>query len=209
MREPAPWSSLCGLDEVVRVYPDGCRDIIWSHVPGERPAWLYSPLDDRCRPVAVTRGQAFFGVRLPPGAELPTNVLADLRVDNPESAGEVVRNAYRVDSLVSEVLALLSDGTSSPATALGTVRTSRRSIQRLLAAKTGRGPLFWSRLARVRQAAQSVLRGQPLAECAADCGFADQAHMTREFTAWFALTPAALRADRDAAAAILTPGYAV
>jgi AraC family transcriptional regulator len=34
---------------------------------------------------------------------------------------------------------------------------------------------------------------RPLADIAADCGFADQSHLTRAFGAWIGVTPGALR----------------
>jgi AraC-like DNA-binding protein len=208
MKQPVPWSAVCDADELVRIYPDGCRDIIWSHVPGSAPTWHYSVLDDRSRTVNVVQGQAFCSVRLPPGAELTPGLLSTLRTDARERAIEDALQGWRIDPLVSEVLEALSHG--EPArVSLDRKVMSLRSVQRLLATKTGRGPLFWSRLARARRAARSVHEGCPLAQCAAEWGYADQAHMTREFRHWFEITPAALWTNADAARALLSAGYAV
>jgi transcriptional regulator GlxA family with amidase domain len=51
--------------------------------------------------------------------------------------------------------------------------------------------LMMRRLDRVRE---EIRAGTPLAAIAADCGFADQAHMTRSFKASLGLTPAQYRA---------------
>ena len=40
-------------------------------------------------------------------------------------------------------------------------------------------------------------RGVPLAEVAADCGFADHAHMTRSLRRHLGTTPSRLRAELD------------
>jgi AraC-like DNA-binding protein len=170
--------------------------------------WHYSRLDDHCRHIQVTAGQQFIGVRLPPGAEIPSNLLADLRVDSADRAHQIVRQAFTLDQRVAEILAALSDGQNLRPHRCR-LHLSQRSIQRLLAAKTGHGPLFWSRLARVRLAATRVANGQPLADCAADGAFADQAHMTREFVRWFGFTPLALRLRPDEHRMILTTGFAV
>jgi AraC family transcriptional regulator len=51
------------------------------------------------------------------------------------------------------------------------------------------------RQARVRQAAQLLLSSrQPISEIAAECGFCDQAHLSRAFKRVFGVTPAAYRA---------------
>lgn len=49
--------------------------------------------------------------------------------------------------------------------------------------------------------------GPPLAELAADHGYADQAHMTRAFRRWLGITPAGLRRDPDRAALLAASGY--
>jgi AraC-like DNA-binding protein len=47
---------------------------------------------------------------------------------------------------------------------------------------------------RLRAAVRAVAAGSPLADIAYDCGYADQAHMTRAFVASLGLTPARVRA---------------
>ena len=66
---------------------------------------------------------------------------------------------------------------------------SERSLQRLVSAATGRPPLYWKRLARLRRAARALGSESPLTALAADHGFADQAHMNLEFQRWMGLTP--------------------
>jgi AraC-like DNA-binding protein len=58
---------------------------------------------------------------------------------------------------------------------------------------TGMTPHCYQRQARVRRAAQMILRGHPLGEAAAASGFAGQAHLTRCFRGSMGITPGAYR----------------
>lgn len=55
----------------------------------------------------------------------------------------------------------------------------------------GLPPHAWLLQQRAEQARHRVLRGASLADAAADCGFADQSHMTRVFARQFGFTPGA------------------
>jgi AraC-like DNA-binding protein len=57
----------------------------------------------------------------------------------------------------------------------------------------GMTPYEWLRHIRVERARAAIRRGASLAAAAADCGFADQSHMTRAFVAHFGFTPGAWR----------------
>jgi AraC-like DNA-binding protein len=46
---------------------------------------------------------------------------------------------------------------------------------------------------RLEAARARIVAGAPIADVAADLGFADQAHLTRRFRQWFGTTPAAIR----------------
>ncbi|CAN5252376.1 AraC family transcriptional regulator [soil metagenome] len=58
----------------------------------------------------------------------------------------------------------------------------------------GRSPATAIRQARADRAAGLVARGRDLADVADSVGYADQSHMTREFMAFYGLTPARYRA---------------
>jgi len=68
---------------------------------------------------------------------------------------------------------------------------SRYQFLRAFTRLTGLPPHAYLLQRRVQRARQLVRSGQPLAEAAAACGFADQSHMTRCFTRSFGLTPGA------------------
>jgi AraC-like DNA-binding protein len=69
---------------------------------------------------------------------------------------------------------------------------SVRRLQRLFAEYIGVGPKWVMRRARLHDAAQRADQGADVAwaELAADLGYADQSHLTREFTAMIGVPPA-------------------
>ena len=69
---------------------------------------------------------------------------------------------------------------------------SVRKLQRLFAEYVGVGPKWVMRRARLHDAAQRADQGADVAwaELAADLGYADQSHLTREFTALIGIPPA-------------------
>jgi AraC-like DNA-binding protein len=70
---------------------------------------------------------------------------------------------------------------------------SRSHFSRRVRAATGLCPRDYRRLRRVHQARALIEMGWSLADAAADAGFADQAHMTRQFRQICGVTPAMLR----------------
>jgi AraC-like DNA-binding protein len=68
-----------------------------------------------------------------------------------------------------------------------------RTLQRLFARNAGVSPTWVLRRYRLLEVAEAVRRGQVVswAETAADLGYADQAHLNREFRAATGRTPAA------------------
>jgi AraC-like DNA-binding protein len=69
--------------------------------------------------------------------------------------------------------------------------TSARSLQRLFADYVGVSPKWVMRRARLHEAAERADGGELVewAELAADLGYADQAHLTRDFTATIGIPP--------------------
>jgi AraC-like DNA-binding protein len=67
-----------------------------------------------------------------------------------------------------------------------------RSLQRLFADYVGVSPKWVMRRSRLHEAAQRADGGEPVdwAQLAADLGYADQAHLTRDFTATIGVPPA-------------------
>lgn len=117
--------------------------------------------------------------------ERPTPEAADVL----DRLGTFTHQAPRV----TEALHCLAD-TDRVSAAVRQLGVTERSLERLLASATGRTPGYWLALARLRRAAQALADATPLAAVAADMGYADQAHMGREFRRWFGVSPGRLRA---------------
>ena len=66
-----------------------------------------------------------------------------------------------------------------------------RSLQRLFADYVGVSPKWVMRRARLHEAAERADSGEPVdwALLASDLGYADQAHLTRDFTATLGISP--------------------
>jgi len=74
---------------------------------------------------------------------------------------------------------------------------TRRTFERRFAAVSGLAPGSWLRICRFQQARTQVVDGHhALADIALEAGYADQAHMTRDFQRYEAVSPAALRRER-------------
>ncbi|MBC9735454.1 helix-turn-helix domain-containing protein [Nocardioides marmotae] len=90
---------------------------------------------------------------------------------------------------VARALALLARGRTVAATA-AEVGYSRRHLAQLVRAETGLTPKQLHRIGRFERS-RDLLGRRRLAEVAAACGYADQAHLTREWTALAGCPPSA------------------
>jgi AraC-like DNA-binding protein len=206
--------------QVKSIVPDGCIDLIWSshdeavHVAGPDTR----PFETDLRP-----GEEFAAVRFRPGAGaavlgMPASALRDARVPLAEIWE---RDADRIADLVavasdrSRVLeALVTErvlGAGPPdRAAAGVIRTlaaggsvrglaanlgySERHLRRLCLDAFGYGPKTLQRILRFQRALRLIGAGRPLGDVAATCGFADQAHLTREVRALSGRPPSLLAA---------------
>jgi AraC-like DNA-binding protein len=210
------------------VLPDGCSDLI-LHVDGHgQSSWHVSALADAAMQVPGCAGEQWLGYRLQPGTHIDTAVLLQSvqsiwqhhqrRAQPPSSrlshampqfealVLEAIDHHTRLEPRAQEALqALAHNGTvGAAAQSLG---VSERSLERLTQRTTGQPPRFWRALARVRRAARDLATPQPLAEIAADHGYADQAHLSRDCLRWLGQTPAALRRSPEQLATVAQAGY--
>ena len=82
-----------------------------------------------------------------------------------------------------------------------------RSLQRLFADYVGVSPKWVMRRARLHEAAERADGGEPVdwAELAADLGYADQAHLTRDFTITVGVSPARYAASAGTRSPLARP----
>ena len=205
-----------GTGREALVLPDGCLDVV---VRAGR-AVVAGP-DTGPIAVPVAAGEIVAGVRLRPGAAgavlgVPADELRDQRValedlwgragrEAGERAGEdpfellgALREWLDVaapDRRVLEAAGRLARMPATPVPALAAaLGLGERHLRRRFAAGVGYGPKTFARVARFRLALGLVRAGRPLAAAAAEAGYADQAHMTRELVVLAGRTPAAIRA---------------
>ena len=192
------------------VVPDGCRDVILHALPGQRPAWFVTELADCSYVVPGIAGKYFLGFRMQPGVQVDeVRLLVALKGQiqcAAQDALPVLEDCTRLDPRVRDALHSLS-GCASVAAAARQLGVSERTLQRLVHAATGRPPAYWKCLARLRRAAVDLPQAPSLAECAADHGYTDQAHMTHEFGRWLGRTPVAVLASTDLLEAVAASGY--
>ncbi|HEY2443292.1 MAG TPA: AraC family transcriptional regulator [Streptosporangiaceae bacterium] len=212
------WTSVVGPGALTLVLPDGCADLIWRRGSG---AFIAGP-DTGPSPAVLPPGTELVGVRLRPGGGaalgLPLSELRDQRVDladvRPELAqrlpgdlppAEALRRLIALtaamaaqrppDPLVSQAARLLAAPgmrTDEIARQLG---VSERQFRRRFQDAVGYGPKTLQRVLRFRRFVDRV-DGAPgradLAVIAAEAGYADQAHLTRESVRLAGLPPSAL-----------------
>lgn len=219
----AAWSSN-GLHEsgttIAHVLPDGCQDLIWMQRAGERPVWFIAPLTAGPYAVMNDRPVHYRGYRIRPGTMLASADLLDAAErcggeGEPQDVLPLLDAHARRPLSVVECLDALAcrRRVDHAARSLGvSVRTLARTVER----STGYPPVFWCRLARIRTAAHDLVsaarhphpgRGLALAELAANHGFSDQAHFSRECRGWLGFSPRDLRARTDLHEVVLQSGY--
>ncbi|MDO4683914.1 MAG: AraC family transcriptional regulator [Lautropia sp.] len=134
------------------------------------------------------------GYRLRPGVIIDPAGLAGMRPD-PASLPACIEASARPNETQGEIIASLACTGDDGARVARQAGVTQRTLQRHFAGTGLPPPDYWRRLGRARRAANGLLAFPqlPLIELAADHGYADQAHMTREFVHWFGLSPARLR----------------
>jgi AraC-like DNA-binding protein len=199
-----------------RILPDGCLDLIWDGRelivagPDSAARWHDSPAGTAYTGLRFHRGlgPALLGIpasevldqspglaQVWPGAG--ARALAE-RVARDPAGGLLAWLAEAVpdcpaDPLGTRVHALARQATpvAQMADQLG---LSARQLHRRCLPVFGYGPRRLSRILRMTRALARARAGLPLAEVAAECGYADQAHLTRELSALGGSPPTALLA---------------
>lgn len=209
------WQRAVGpAPELTRILPDGCMDLIWD---GHR-LFVAGP-DATARQHQSRAGMSYVALRFSGGAgpallDVPADEVRDRTpgLDELWPSGQARRLAERVaedpvraleawavdraascavDPVGPRVLTMAAAGTSVAAMA-GRLGLSARQLHRRCLPVFGYGPLRLARVLRLRRAVDESRTGVPLAHVAAGCGYADQAHLSREMRALAGTTPTGL-----------------
>jgi AraC-like DNA-binding protein len=199
------------------VLPDACSDLIWEQGTG---VYVAGP-DTSAVPGTTLPGTMMFGVRFWPWAGgpalgLPLSELCDQRVGlaelrpadakrlpgtlTPELAlarltdlaGRLVADS-ELDGVITRTARQLRDPRTRVEQVADEAGISARQLRRRCDAAVGYGPKTLQRVLRFQRFVRWIDAGHTdLAALAADAGYADQAHLTRECGQLAGITPGAL-----------------
>lgn len=186
------------------VFPDGCRDVLVIQDACGAISVKLTGFDLRPRAVVTEAGTRMTGYRLRPGAEISPELLTRVAAE-PGRVAEILGNALGAWGEVDDTILALTLPDATAGRVARDQGVSLRTLQRHFASRSLPPPEFWRLLGRARRAVLRLAQGRPLAEVACDCGFSDQAHMTRDLLRWFGTTPARLRRDGPALAVLAQP----
>jgi AraC-like DNA-binding protein len=206
-----------GATTAETVLPGGRAHLV-LRLDGDRPAEVLHGPASRPRLVAALPYGTFLGVVFRPGGlraflDVPADTLADDSVSTSEFDGFGARTRFEpedgLDRMESALIARARTTDSaglvtvverglrqghSVANVAARVSMDRRALARLFRREVGFGLKRYARLARFERALWAVRAedAAPLGIVAADLGFADQAHLTREFRHFAGCAPGRL-----------------
>jgi AraC-like DNA-binding protein len=211
----------CQADSIA-VLPDACTDLVWQSGAG---AFVAGP-DTGPAQTDWSPGTVFVGARFRPGAGgaalgVPLSELLDQRADANDLPGvprgrlpgslspeEAMRRITAIaaqmvterppDRLVLDAARLLGQPGARAELVAERLGIGERQLRRRCQAAVGYGPRMLNRVLRFRRFVSRIDAGGALdlAMIAAEAGYADQAHLTRESNELAGLTPAALARAR-------------
>jgi AraC-like DNA-binding protein len=182
----------------VRLFTERPAELLDAEAPVEAAALHESICEVMGRPVAAVRSEAADSGPADSGAAYPDAArrarAADLLQDHVQALAAKRADGGMSDdaALANQMVDLIDEGDIRSAPQLaGTLHLSERSLQRLASRYVGMSPVLMLRRRRLQGAAERV-RAEPatdLAELAAELGFSDQSHLTREFRQVLGFTP--------------------
>jgi AraC-like DNA-binding protein len=203
----AVWSYAAGAASSSLIAADGCFDLILEADGRCRmSAFVYAPVT-RAHHAHVEAGTRLFGVRLRPGyaaalIDSHTNILraverhaiAEARPDELESiVMSAVEDHSRPPNIVADFIAQARAAAGALRLTSPSSTSRERELQRECRRWLGLTPKAFLRIERAWAARDAIREGGPLAMIAADFGYADQAHLTRDVRELLGVTPRQLR----------------
>lgn len=202
------WERVVTASRQARILPDGCTDLIWS----SRNGLTIAGPDTTAALAELTTGDRVVGLRFPPGTGpavfgVPATELTDQRVPLEElwptatvreiaermatgGDGDLLdrvaearlQRAGGPDPRAAAITSTLAAG-HSVATTAASLGLTERHLHRASRHLFGYGPKTLARILRMRRALALVRDGVPPARAAAESGYADQPHLSRDVRA--------------------------
>jgi AraC-like DNA-binding protein len=188
------WHYRIEAREMALIFPDGCRDVIIVQAPGQPDEVFLTDLDLQPRQAELRPETEMTGYRLRPGAAVDRKTLDAIAVCS-DMAEEFLGNELAEANELDEIILALTRPLATVEAVSRLAGVAVRTMQRRFREASLPPPDYWRLLGRARMAACLLSSDLPLAEIADNCGFSDQAHMTRDMKRWFGGTPAQLRQD--------------
>lgn len=180
-------------------------EFVVTRLRGATTITLHGP-ETRAREVDCPPDGEWFAIRFRAGTYMPSLPVSRLINGNDVNLPGAFRGRFRLDGGAWEIpdydnaetfvarLARRGLITRDPGVAAvleaGDVAASPRSVQRHFLRATGMSHSALRQVERARRATQLLREGMPPMEVAFECGFFDQAHLTRSLRSLIGLTPA-------------------
>lgn len=200
------WAQTVAADRVQRVLPDGHADLLIYESERVEVVGLH----DRVDLPYLAAGTRVRGIRLRPEAVAAAFRTPGASLRNLSIPGDDVFGARNCSRLLDDrqldrwLRGIAPDRRSATAVKLLTRRSVRdtadligitdRQLRRIMLDTTGLTPKTYQRVQRLQRFLALAPDTRGLADAAAEAGYADQAHLTREVNALAGLTPARLLA---------------
>jgi AraC-like DNA-binding protein len=202
------WEQRVSSERVQRVIPDGHADLLIYDCGLIEIVGLH---DEVALPL-LPAGTRLHGIRIRPAAvgaafRTPATCLRNRSIPADHVLGSRLARRLadpeKVDAwvcsiepsrLASAAVDLL--GTRSVDETASVLGVSGRHLRRVVSAETGLAPKVYQQVVRLQRFIRVVDAGAPLAAAAADAGYADQPHLTRDVLRFTGLTPALLAQER-------------
>jgi AraC-like DNA-binding protein len=127
----------------------------------------------------------------------PTPAGLRARLDDVAAMLAAAARPHREHERAARAVAAIAGGAERVSTIARDLGASERTLHRDFLLAVGLAPKVFARVARARRAAEALAAGAPPGDTAFACGYADQAHLTRELVALHGITPARVRNLQD------------
>lgn len=201
------WQSSNHVASKVDILPDGCQDTIMVFSDDRLIRCFISPVFTTTHQAHLQANTHSIGFRLAAGTGIQSKTLLEQLHRRSVDPVSMVEECTHLNADVAEALNALRQHHGSIWHVAKQIGVSSRTLQRLLLKHTGKSPLFWLRLAKIRACSQALTVNSDYAELACQYGYSDQSHLCREMKHWFGVTPKQLIQRPDLVAQLQDPAY--